>query len=87
MIRPQVLSAAGRINSMKISMTPSEFEPVTFRIVGQCLKQLHHRVPLFFYRAVLIMYSEDKKLRINLGINSRKMKQSDISYRKLCLFC
>jgi hypothetical protein len=68
----QVHSAAGRINSMKVSMTPSEFELVTFRLVGHCLNQLRYRVPLFFYGVVLIMYSEDKKLWINLGIDSRQ---------------
>jgi hypothetical protein len=35
--RPQGHSVAGRIMSMKNPMTPSGMEPVTFRLVAQCL--------------------------------------------------
>jgi hypothetical protein len=37
-------SAAGRIRLIEESMTSLVFESSTFRLVAQCLKQLHYRV-------------------------------------------
>jgi hypothetical protein len=42
MVRPEELF------QWKVPMTPSGIEPATFRLVVQCLKQLRHRLPLFW---------------------------------------
>jgi hypothetical protein len=43
--RPQGHSATERIMSMKIPITPSGIEPLTFRLVARCLNQLCQLVP------------------------------------------
>jgi hypothetical protein len=44
--QPQGHSAAKRIMSMKIPLTPSGIKPMTFWFVMQCLNQVHHHIPL-----------------------------------------
>ena len=41
---PGIHSAAGRIMSRKIRVTPSGTEPMTFQLVAQCPNQLFHPV-------------------------------------------
>jgi len=41
-----------KIKSMKNHNEPPAIETATFRVVGQCLKQLRHRVPLYIYVSV-----------------------------------
>jgi len=38
---------AGRIKEIKTQMIPSGIEPMTLRLVGQCLNQARHRAPGF----------------------------------------
>ena len=52
--RPQRQREAGRIKSMKTSMTPSGIEHATFRLLVQFLSQLRHCVPRSDTKAYII---------------------------------
>ena len=45
---PYIVRPEG-LTQWKIPMIPLEIEPATLRLVGQCLNQLRHRVPLKYW--------------------------------------
>jgi hypothetical protein len=47
-VDPRATVGEEELSHWKIPVTPSGIEPATFRLVALCLKQLRHRVPLYY---------------------------------------
>ena len=54
-VNPRAIVWLEGLYQWKIPVTPSEIEPVTFRLVVLCLDQLRHRVPLMLLRTFIIV--------------------------------
>jgi hypothetical protein len=57
-MRPEGLS------DWKVSVTPSEIEPATFRLVAQCLNQLRHREPLGYMYIVQVIKTREMEKQV-----------------------
>jgi len=68
MVDPSAIVRPEELRQWEIPMTPSEIEPATFRLVEQCLNQMHHRF--------LPVYSITQLSKLQYPLTTRHLKST-----------